>query len=184
MPRRERPERASASTAAPYVNHPPDNPRQPAYGTLVSAFRRHLNCHRWPAAWLVLLALAVRLIVPAGYMPMAGKAALEICAGQTADLPFTASTPVIAPMAGMASMHAMPAMKGMDHGKSVPGDHDHDCGFGAAIGGAAHLAAVILPPLPAPVTLIRAFVRQFMARPGLGLAAPPPPKTGPPIRLR
>ena len=42
--------------------------------------RRHLSLHRWPAAWLVAIALAVRLLVPAGYMPMAGRAGLEICA--------------------------------------------------------------------------------------------------------
>ena len=130
------------------------------------ALRRHLILHRWPAAWLVTLALAARLLVPAGYMPMAGKAGLEICAGQNADMP------------AMASMH------GMDHGKHMPGDHDHDCGFGAAIGGAADLPTLILPAMLAPVALPNAFIRQMLGRPGLGLAAPPPPKTGPPFILR
>jgi hypothetical protein len=144
----------------------------------VSALRRHLKLRRFPAAWLVAFALAVRLLVPAGYMPMAGKAGLEICAGQTADMPAMAS------MSGMGAMdHATP-MKGMTHGKAMPGDHDHDCGFGAAIGGAADLPTLILPAMLAPVALPVAFVRQWVVRPGLGLAAPPPPKTGPPSFLR
>ena len=130
------------------------------------ALRRHLSLYRWPAAWLVAFALAVRLLVPAGYMPMAGQAGLEICAGQTADMP------------------AMASMQGMEHGKAIPGDHDHDCGFGAAVGGAANLPVLILPALLAPVALPATFVRQMLVRPGLGLAAPPPPKTGPPTLLR
>ena len=146
------------------------------------ALRRHLSLYRWPAAWLVAFALAVRLLVPAGYMPMAGQAGLEICAGQTADMPAIASMTGPESMPGMA-MHAMP-MKGMQHGKAMPGDHDHDCGFGAAIGGAAALPILILPAMLAPVARPVAFVRQMLARPGLGLAAPPPPKTGPPTLLR
>ena len=142
------------------------------------ALRRHMSLHRWPAAWLVAFALAVRLLVPAGYMPMAGKAGLEICAGQNADMPAKVLMP------GMGKMdHAMP-MKGMDHGKHMPGDHDHDCGFGAAIGGAADLPTLILPAMLAPVALPIAFLSKMLVRPGLGLAAPPPPKTGPPSVLR
>jgi hypothetical protein len=151
----------------------------------VFALRRHLSLHRWPAAWLVALALAVRLLVPAGYMPMAGQAGLEICAGQTPDLPVAAIMPGMGSMPGMAAMHHGPApMQGMDHGKAMPGDHDHDCGFAAAIGGAADLPVLILPALLAPVAVPVAIVPQMLARPGLGLAAPPPPKTGPPTLLR
>jgi hypothetical protein len=140
--------------------------------------RRHLTIHRWAAAWLVVFALAVRLLVPAGYMPMSGKFGLEICAGQTPDLLSLGAMP------RMESMdHAMP-MKGMDHGKAMPGDHDHDCGFGAAVGGAADLPNLILPAPLAPVALPALFIRAVPVRPGLGLAAPPPPKTGPPSLLR
>ena len=141
----------------------------------MTALRRYLSLHFFAAAWLVAFALAVRLLVPAGYMPMAGKAGLEICAGQNADM---------ASMPGMGSMpHATP-MHGMDHGKAMPGDHDHDCGFAAAVGGAADLPTLILPAMLAPVALVQAFVPQLTIRPGLGLAAPPPPKTGPPSILR
>ena len=142
-------------------------------------FRLHLSRHRWPAAWLVLLAFAVRLIVPAGYMPMAGHAGLEICAGQVMDMP---------PAASMPGMHAMAMghapMKSMDHGKPMSGDHDRDCGFAAAVGGAADLPSLILPAaLPfAPLAFFA--LREMTSRPGLGLAAPPPPKTGPPAFLR
>ena len=142
----------------------------------MTALRRQLSLYRYPAAWLVALALAVRLLVPAGYMPMAGKAGLEICAGQNADMPAMSSMPAGGSMPGMP-------MHGLDHGKAMPGDHDHDCGFAAAIGGAADLPTLILPPLLAPVALAVAFVGQVAMRPGLGLAAPPPPKTGPPFIL-
>lgn len=146
----------------------------------MTALRRHLSLHRGLAAWLVAFALAVRLLVPAGYMPMAGKAGLEICAGQNADLAAMGSMP------GMGAMphHAAMPMHGMDHGKAMPGDHDHDCGFASAVGGSANLPNLILPAMLAPVALPAAFVAQFHVRPGLGLAAPPPPKTGPPSILR
>ncbi|WP_162875424.1 hypothetical protein [Sphingomonas crusticola] len=147
----------------------------------MTALRRHLTLHRWPAAWLVALALAVRLIVPAGFMPMAGHAALEICAGQTPDLP---SAGPMAAMPGMAAMdHAAPAhaMDHGDHGKPMSGASDHDCGFAAAVGGAGALPTLILPAMLAPVALPAAFLRTLLVRPGHGLAAPPPPKTGPPI---
>jgi len=146
----------------------------------VLLLRRHLKLQRWFAGCLIALALAVRLLVPAGYMPMAGKAGLEICAGQNADLAAIGSMP------GMGAMphHAGMGMHGMDHGKAMPGDHDHDCGFASAVGGSADLPDLILPAMLAPVALPVAFVVQAIVRPGLGLAAPPPPKTGPPSILR
>jgi hypothetical protein len=148
----------------------------------VTALRRHLSLRRSLAAWLVALALAVRLVVPAGFMPMAGKVGLEICAGQTADMP---AMPAMSAMPGMAMGHHHAAlMPGMDHGKPMSGASDHDCGFAAAIGGAADLPVLILPAMLAPVALPVAFVPQLRVRPGLGLAAPPPPKTGPPSILR
>lgn len=151
----------------------------------MTALRRHLSLHRSLAAWLFAFALAVRLLVPAGYMPMAGKAGLEICAGQNADLAAMGSTPGLNFLHSAAMPHhAAMAMPGMDHGKAMPGDHDHDCGFAAAVGGAADLPALILPAMLAPVALPVAFVARSVVRPGLGLAAPPPPKTGPPSILR
>lgn len=151
----------------------------------MTALRRHLSLNCGLAAWLFAFALAVRLMVPAGFMPMAGKAGLEICAGQNADLAAMGAMPGPMVLHGPATPHhAAMAMHGMDHGKAMPGDHDHDCGFASAVGGAADLPDLILPAMLAPVALPVAFVAQMIVRPGLGLAAPPPPKTGPPSILR
>lgn len=151
----------------------------------VSVVRRHLKLNRGLAAWLVALTLAVRLLVPAGYMPMAGKAGLEICAGQTMGLAaeFTPDT-AMAAMPNMGSSHASMPAHGAGHGTHSAGAGDHDCGFAAAVGGAGALPGLIVPAMPAPVALPVAFIRVFVLRPGLGLAAPPPPKTGPPNFLR
>ncbi len=88
---------------------PNDIAPPPGYGARVTALRQTLALHRWAAAWLVALALAVRLIVPAGFMPMAGQVGLEICAGQTTGMAAPAN-PVMA---------AMPGMAAMDHGWAV-----------------------------------------------------------------
>jgi len=120
---------------------------------------------------LAALALLVRLIVPAGFMPAAsasGTPTLVICTGQGQ---------MAMPMP--TGMH----MAGMEHGKA-PADHDgdmasHGC-FLAAVGGAIDIAAP-LASIPLPfIVAAEPVVHAFVARPGLGLAAPPPPKTGPP----
>ena len=116
-------------------------------------------------AWLFMagLALAVRLLIPAGYMPGVNAAGpgLVICTGQGALL------------INEDSSHAPPSHQDGD------GSASHDCPFAA--GGQA-LAA----PL-AEVIRVSAVEHQVLAetpaqnqRPGLGLAAPPPPTTGPP----
>ena len=112
------------------------------------------------ATALAALALLVRLAVPAGFMPMAGSPALILCPGQT----------------------AMPAaMAGMHHDKTTHDDKSaqQSCPFAAAAA-ATDLATapliLALPPMPLPMALLR----TLLAAPGLGLAAPPPPKTGPP----
>ena len=119
-------------------------------------------------AMLLVAALAVRALVPAGWMPGAtptGAATLVLCSGSVAaDPPPT-------------------AMPGMHHGQRGDPTHpapEHPCAF-TGLGLAwtpALLPAIVLPPAVAP------------ARPrgdggtvaiGRGLAAPPPPATGPPI---
>ena len=116
-------------------------------------------------ALAALLALIVRLAVPIGFMPMAGAAALIPCPAQIA-LPMK-----------------IPAMHEMHHGKAAHDDHDADrrsCPFAgvAAVTDSAAPIAPLLPLVPQPVAHI--LVRPIAAMPGLGLAAPPPPKTGPP----
>jgi hypothetical protein len=136
----------------------------------VSALRVHLRLHRRAAAWLIALALLVRLLVPAGYMPIAGKAGLEICAGQMLEMP------------AMSAMPDMP-MKATGHGKPMSGEGEHNCAF-AAVGGAVDLPTIILPSPPSFVVLAVPLLTGLVVRPGAGLAAPPPPKTGPPSIIR
>ncbi len=125
--------------------------------------------NRSAAMILALLALAMRLLVPTGFMlaPAAagGLPNLVICTGQ-------------GPMA-MPGMTM--AMSGADHDKHDSNDTGgHPCAFAAA-GVAIELPALLLPALP-PVAALAVLPAFGLIRPGLGLAAPPPPQTGPPSR--
>lgn len=114
---------------------------------------------------LIALALLARMLVPIGFMPSAnGVPGLVICTGQGA---------MAMPVAAMPMKHQAPA-----------GDHDHQgdhgCPF-APMAAAADLAAQgIQPALPFPAIDAARAATRLATRPGLGLAAPPPPKTGPP----
>ena len=135
--------------------------------------RRHL------AALILVCALAVRVLVPAGFMvghTASGAPALVLCPGQN-------ETPVAMPM-----HHDMAHM--MPDGSMMSGDHDagkqsHDpgtdrpCAF-AAVGLAVDMPipAPLLAPAPPPAFI--ALLSQAPGNPGRGLAAPPPPSTGPP----
>ena len=115
-------------------------------------------------ALAALLALIVRLAVPIGFMPAAGAAALIPCPAQT-------------------NMPALPQMHGMHH--DAPAHHDHDggrqsCPF-AGVAAVADFAAPVIPLLLPPLAIALAILRPVAVSPGLGLAAPPPPKTGPPV---
>lgn len=112
---------------------------------------------------LLALALLARALVPTGWMPVATAhgVRLELCAGQDA---------------------AAPAMAGMAHGKKEHGKQalpDHPCAF-AGLGLAADSvrapAIVSSPVVTAPLS-----AKGWRAvTVGRGLAAPPPPATGPP----
>jgi hypothetical protein len=135
--------------------------------------RRHL------AALILICALAVRVLVPAGFMvghTASGAPALVLCPGQN-------DAPVAMPM-----HHDMAHM--MPDGSMMSGDHDtgkqsHDpgtdrpCAF-AAVGLAVDMPipAPLLAPAPPPAFI--ALLSQASGNPGCGLAAPPPPSTGPP----
>lgn len=124
------------------------------------------------AAMIVLLlcVLAVRVVVPQGFMwgsGADGSRALVLCSGSGAQ----ALTPVAA--AALAAQHRSDQRD--QDGKTA----DHPCAFAAAslvvdLPGDGHPIATE-PARAAAPTLLHIF-----ARPGLGLAAPPPPKTGPP----
>ena len=131
---------------------------------------RHLSPsrRRWFGA-LIALAMLVRLLVPAGWMPVADAAGshLVLCDGAM-------------PLGAMAK--AMPGMaSGGKHGKAPMhhgGPSDHPCAFaGPAAAVDTPVLALPLPPAMPPRAVVVAYL---VAAVGHGLAAPPPPPTGPP----
>jgi hypothetical protein len=132
----------------------------------------------WPrcmASVMVVLALVLQVFVPSGYMIGAnakgGGIAITLC---------TPKGEVSAILLDDGQVVAR------EDGNPKPvDDHDIDqpmCPF------AAHSSAVQVP-LFAPIDLATAFAAVqsddaafAIVSPGLGLAAPPPPKTGPPIQ--
>lgn len=133
---------------------------------------RQLPARRRSVALLLAVALAVKLLVPVGWMPALNghRLTLEMCGGYG---------PVSPPMA-MAMKDAADAMKGAhsDHRKHDKAGADQPCGFAAlsfALAGPAAPALDRLPVLREPITLPVLTVGV-----GRGLAAPPPPATGPP----
>lgn len=117
------------------------------------------------AAMLVLLALAARVAIPAGWMPSADKAfALTVCTGmdtQTVWLDKQGSLHKEDPSKGKAVDHAPCAFSGAAAALDLPA---------AAAIAAINWTAIV--PLP---------VARLTVSVGHGLAAPPPPATGPPI---
>ncbi|MCA3712883.1 hypothetical protein [Phenylobacterium sp.] len=112
---------------------------------------------------LVVLALAMRIVVPAGVMfaeTPGGGLQMTLCTGQGA---------MVAPLSDDGT--------GPDAGK---GASDSPCAF-AATSAFTPTESVLLPvPAPWPAPTAHPGVRTKHQRPGLGLPAPPPPKTGPP----
>lgn len=118
---------------------------------------------------LLVCVLALRVAIPSGYMfdqEATGWPRLVAC---------PADSPVPKAMAAMPGKSGHATHKHRHQGSAA----DHPCAFAAAS------AAVDLAALPAPLLLPAeqvepAALLYLFARPGLGLAAPPPPKTGPP----
>lgn len=121
---------------------------------------------------LAMLAIAVKVLIPAGYMLSAqvgpgGSPTMVICTGHGEF--------VVAVDANGKPSAPDPSKPG--DGKSKAGDHP--CTFASAsVAHAAPAAFAIVAPirlawLPPPP-------RLTTQRPGLGLAAPPPYTTGPP----
>ncbi|WP_304172369.1 DUF2946 family protein [Phenylobacterium aquaticum] len=122
---------------------------------------------------LATLALFVRLLFPSGFMLSPDRTALPtivICTGQGA---MTVTLD--------AQGHKVEAGQGGDHHGS-DGKTSHPCTFAAATVSAVAplLIAVLIPQQLAQVTAAPLLTTQ---RPGLGLAAPPPPTTGPPAQI-
>ena len=82
----------------------------------MTGFRRSILLHRQLAVWLVAAALAMKLLVPAGYMPMvsAGSITLELCSGYE-------------PQTMAMAMPGMPGKYGHEDGH---GKAEMPCAFG------------------------------------------------------
>lgn len=124
-------------------------------------------------------ALLLRVLVPQGWMPVeTGQGwRLTPCSGSG---PMAMGDPAGAALAmpGMRSMaggkdHGMP-----DHGMPDHGG-DHGCPYASL---ATALEEPVLPTLavPIPMQSILPIAAAWMVAIGRGLAAPPPPATGPP----
>lgn len=121
------------------------------------------------------LTLMARIIVPSGFMvapAMAGAAPMiVICTGQ-------GMMKMALPQAGTPSTeHGAPGHNDGHHDDKAA---DHPCAFAAA-SASVDLAALLHPTAAIGVTADTAPIDRLAPRPGLGLAAPPPPKTGPPL---
>jgi hypothetical protein len=121
-------------------------------------------------AAILLAAHFMRIAVPQGWMPMqtADGWRITLCSG---------SGPMeMAPQMAMPVMHAMP--QGHDH-RPDHGTAEHPCAFSAL---AMALAEPVAPTLdvPAPLPVARPAGIALAVTIGRGLAAPPPPATGPP----
>lgn len=120
------------------------------------------------AVAVAMLALAVRVLVPAGYMPGgAGQPPLVLCTGQGAQIVLAAG----------GEHHGAPSD---DH--SGQGAAHHPCAFASAahVFAAPDLAPAVLSAWSAQAPDLRA---ARIVSPGRGLAAPPPPATGPPLSI-
>lgn len=113
---------------------------------------------------LLALALALRVLVPAGWMPAEGQGmAITLCSGE-----------------GAISVWVDAEGKIHKHDPAKGSMADHPCAFAGM--GAPMLGGDVPAPslaLPAPRNEI-AGLTPAPAAIGQGLAAPPPPPTGPP----
>ncbi|MFD1611809.1 hypothetical protein ACFSCW_08350 [Sphingomonas tabacisoli] len=129
---------------------------------------RHLPARHLPVALLLAFALLARMLVPAGWMPVfdGNTVRLELCTGYA-----------LPPPPAVHDMHAMHGGKHdahAGHGKKA----EQPCPFGAlAFGATDTTAPSIAPPLAYAEPAIALLARVSI---GQGLAAPPPPATGPP----
>ena len=116
------------------------------------------------AAALIVLALALRVIIPSGFMPSSERGfALTICTGMDTQTVW---------MDKSGKLHKEDPSKG----KSV--EHQ-PCAFAGAAMAADFLAADFQIAL-APVALAVPVFAKREVSVGAGLAAPPPPAIGPP----
>jgi len=126
--------------------------------------RDRLSTRNRIALVLLGLALVLRVLVPTGWMPSErGGFAITICSGS-----------------GMES--AWVDADGKLHKEAPAQGGDQHCAF-AGLG--APVVGSCLPPaiVPAKPAVAAPAVSQTLAAIGQGLAAPPPPATGPPVTV-
>lgn len=150
---------------------------------------RHALKHRRAGlALLLAVTLLMKLLVPVGYMATATAAGFrfELCSGVRGQ-------PVSMPQAGahdqqagnhhMADHHAASGERqaaGESHDKGHGSKPDMPCAF-AGVTAAADGAASPALEAPLQVPSTDSAPRPLAVAVGRGLAAPPPPATGPPL---
>ena len=127
--------------------------------------RRYFRRHRAAAAWLVFAALLMKVVVPAGFMPVAtGRSiTMELCSGFGPEK-------VMAAMPGMGDHKGSP-----DHS----GKGDMPCGFG----GHAPPAFSTVDPILLALAIAFIIAAAFLSAPLSRVALPTylrPPLRGPP----
>ncbi len=125
-----------------------------------------------------MLAIAIKVAIPAGFM----VAPQALAAGLTPIVLCTAQGDVTAFMNGDGQIVAHGEQGHAGDGQDLPGGHDgHPCTF-------AGQGTALTAPSAASVAVTFVVTRKvtsdldLIVAPGLGLAAPPPPKTGPPLQ--
>jgi hypothetical protein len=114
----------------------------------MAGFRHLFLDHRTLSAWLIVCALAMKILVPAGFMPVVsgGTVTIQICGGtMPAEIPAT---------------HMAKAMPGMTHHQNDKTDHqgrEMPCAF----------SGLSAPLLAAVDTLLLAVAIAFIIRPPL-----------------
>jgi len=129
--------------------------------------------------WVGMLAIAIKVAIPVGYM----VAPQALAAGLTPIVLCTADGNVTAFMDGDGQIlaHGEEALAS-DH-QGLPSDHDGSkCAFAGQVVPLAAPQPATIPVLFENVVKVASTTNRFVA-PGLGLAAPPPPKTGPPLQV-
>ena len=84
----------NAAASTPVQSAARDLPPPCRYSGFVTAFRRHLLAHRRSAAWLIVAALLMRMLIPTGYMLVASPAGIPtfaMCSGYGPLLPAAAT---------------------------------------------------------------------------------------------
>lgn len=140
---------------------------------------------RPPLSWLKklhllvgMLAIAIKVAIPAGFM----VAPQALAAGLTPIVLCTAEGNVTAFMDGDGQILAHGEQGQVGDGQDLPGGHDgHPCTFASP---GTPLAAPTANSLPVTFLTVMKLADDvnLIVAPGLGLAAPPPPKTGPPLQ--